>query len=185
MFPVFARRNNLDVGKIHILHMDAASLALALMEKKVDAICGGLGEVPIILEKGFTINTIQYADWKTNVIGLVLLTHNEIIETKPKLVTAFTDAFWRGWRDAIKDQKAAVAATKKNVPEMNEQVAMKGLNLAINYITSPNSRTLGKASVEDWADTISIIAEVMKLDPKVPASKYYTQDLLPADLPTF
>ena len=44
LFPAFAGFNNLDMSKITLVQIDPAGKVVALLEKRVDAILGGLDE---------------------------------------------------------------------------------------------------------------------------------------------
>ena len=54
LFPAFAGFNKLDTGKITLVQIDPAGKVVALLEKRVDAILGGLdNQYFLVKQKGF------------------------------------------------------------------------------------------------------------------------------------
>ncbi len=106
--PVVAK-NNLDANKINVILMDAASKPIALMQRKVDALLGGISDQPSILKsKGFEPEYILFSDMGIAAMGLTLITHCDTISNKPDLVKRFVEATVKGILETEKDSEAAL-----------------------------------------------------------------------------
>ena len=98
LFPAFAGFNKLDTSKITLVQIDPAGKIVALLEKRVDAILGGLDEqFFIVKQKGFTPAGLSFAKNGANTVGLTILTQDATIAAKPDLVRRFVAATQQSW----------------------------------------------------------------------------------------
>lgn len=184
LFSAVAAANGVDVAKIEFISMDANGKTGALMTGKVDALLGGADAQALQLEKeGFEPNIIRYADAGVNTVGLSVVANNADIKNSPELITAFLEATYKGWEQASKDQKGAVAILKKYFPTIDETQAVKELNVALDSLYTPTSTEMGLVSDDDWKKCIDLLVEYMGLDKNFPYDAFYTNKLLPKDLP--
>lgn len=184
MFSAVAAANDVDVSKIEFISMDANGKTGALMTGKVDALLGGADAQALQLEKeGFEPNVIRYADVGVNTVGLSVVANNADIKNNPELITAFLEATYKGWEEASKDQEGAVAILKKYFPMIDEAQAVKELNVALGSLYTPTSSEMGLVSDSDWEKSVNLLVEYMGLDKNFPYDAFYTNELLPENLP--
>ena len=71
LFPAFAGFNKLDTSKIALVQIDPAGKVVALLEKRVDAILGGLDDQYFLVkQKGFNPAGMGFAKHGVNTVGL-------------------------------------------------------------------------------------------------------------------
>ena len=114
LFPAFAGFNKLDTGKITLVQIDPAGKVVALLEKRVDAILGGLDDQYFLVkQKGFDPAGMGFAKNGINTVGLTILTQDATIVARPELVRRFVAATQKSWAAAKADPDAAIAALMK------------------------------------------------------------------------
>ena len=80
LFPAFAGFNKLDTSKITLVQIDPAGKVVALLEKRVDAILGGLDDQYFLVkQKGFAPAGLSFAKNGANTVGLTILTQDATI----------------------------------------------------------------------------------------------------------
>src|SRR6201995_2871093 len=111
LFPAFAGFNKLDTSKITLVQIDPAGKVVALLEKRVDAILGGLDDQYFLVkQKGFTPAGLSFAQNGANTVGLTILTQDATITGKADLVRRFIAATQKSWAAAKADPDAAIKA---------------------------------------------------------------------------
>jgi NitT/TauT family transport system substrate-binding protein len=184
LFPAFVKSAGLDTSKISLVQIDPAGKVVALLEKRVDAIIGGLDDQYFLVkQKGANPTGMKFADHGANTVGLTVISNQATIDGKPDLVKRFVKATVRSWRAAIKDPDAAVDALLKLRPDL-DRASQKGQLLAdISFIPSEanKSKPFGYNADADWERTMKILKEYRDLKTDKPASAFYTDDFIPND----
>ena len=155
--------------------IEAAAKVPALLSKKVDMIPGfRFGDYLRTYVQNKDAKITLFSDWGVNLLGNGYLVATSTLEQKPELVRGFLRATLRGWKDAIADPKAGVAALLTAFPETNREFAELGLPLVIEHMQSDatKGKPLGWMAEEDWKMTL----EVMKsagLEGNLPPRSFY------------
>ncbi|MGH7039701.1 MAG: hypothetical protein ACREE1_16365, partial [Stellaceae bacterium] len=89
-------------------------------------------------------------------------------------VRGFVRATLRGWKDAIADHKAGVAALLAAYPDANRQFIERGLPMVIEAMESDATKgaPLGWMAEEDWKVTLEAMKPV-GLEGNRPPSAFY------------
>jgi NitT/TauT family transport system substrate-binding protein len=184
LFPAFAKSAGLDTSKISLVQIDPAGKVVALLEKRVDAIIGGLDDQYFLVkQKGASPTGMKFADHGANTVGLTVISNQSTIDGKPDLVKRFVKATVRSWQAAMKDPDAAIDALLKLRPDL-DRTSQKGQLLAdISFIPSEanKSKPFGYNADADWERTMKILKEYRDLKTDKPASAFYTDDFIPND----
>src|SRR5262245_16815145 len=105
IFPAIVNTNKLNGEAIKFLRVDGAGKVVAMLEKRVDAMLGGLENQALILpQRGMQVGTFNYSDIGVNTLGLVLHANKETIEKNPELVRKFMRATQKSLAYAEKNQ---------------------------------------------------------------------------------
>ena len=119
-FPSFAKANNLDMSKIKVEPVGFPTREPMLAEGKVDSVTGFSFSSYLNLVRLGTpesdITTILMADHGLKLYGNAIIVNTEYAKANIGTVKAFLEAVGAGWRDAIADPGAAVAALVKRNP---------------------------------------------------------------------
>ena len=135
-FPSFAKANNLDMSKIKVEPVGFPTREPMLAEGKVDSVTGFSFSSYLNLVRLGTpesdITTILMADHGLKLYGNAIIVNTEYAKANIGTVKAFLTAVGAGWRDAIADPGAAVAALVKRNPAADAGLEERRLGLAID-----------------------------------------------------
>jgi len=182
LFPAFAGFNKLDTGKITLVQIDPAGKVVALLEKRVDAILGGLDDQYFLVkQKGFTPAALSFARNGANTVGLTILTQDATIASKPDLVRRFVAATQKSWAAAQKDPDAAINALLKAKPGLDFESQKNQLVADLPNLYSPatEGKPIGWGASSDWESTEKLLKQYGNLETAKPASTFFTNDYLP------
>jgi NitT/TauT family transport system substrate-binding protein len=182
LFPAVARRHDLDLSKIRLVQIDPAAKVAAVLEKRVDALLGGLDDqFFLIRQKGFNPSGMGFAANGANTVGLTIVTLNRMIAQNPGLVKRFVAATQRAWVAAKADPDAAVAAELKSSPDLNVASTKDQLLADLGFLESPatQGKPIGWGAEEDWAATKALLVQYRDLKTDQPAGAFYTNEFLP------
>lgn len=182
LWPAVVAANNLNADKIQLVQMDAAAKPVAVMEKRVDALLGGIDDQFFLIKyKGFEPGQIRFADVGVNTIGMTILVHPDLIKENAEAIRGFVRATIRGWEEAKKDPDAAVQAALKVKPDLNAQSTRDQLMVDISLLESPGTKgkPIGYGAPEEWEQTLQLMKKYRDLQTDKPASFFYTNEFIP------
>ncbi len=182
LWPAVVAANKLDAGKIQLVQMDAAAKPPAVMEKRVDALLGGIDDQYFTIKyKGFEVEQIKFADVGVNTVGITLLVHPDFLKDNADAVRGFVQATVRGWEDAKKEPDAAVQAALKVKPDLDPQSTKDQLAVDIVLLESANTKgkPIGYAAQADWEQTLKLMKEYRDLKTDRTADSFYTNEFIP------
>lgn len=183
IFPAIVQYNKLNGDAIKFLRVDGATKVVALLEKRVDAMLGGLENQTFILEqRGTPVNTINYKDVGVNTVGLVIHTHNDTIGKNPDLVRRFVRATQKSIAYAEKNQDEALASVFKIKPDLDKEMARKQLLVSIPLIRANNagSQPLGYMDQDSWSLTLDLMKQYRELKTDRPVTQFFTNQFVTA-----
>ncbi len=182
LFPAFVGFNKLDNSKITLVQIDPAGKVVALLEKRVDAILGGLDEQYFLVkQKGFEPAGLSFAKNGANTVGLTILTQDATIASKPDLVRRFIAATQKSWAAARQDPNAAINALLKAKPSLDFESQKNQLVTDLPNLYSPatEGKPIGWGALSDWESTKMLLKQYGNLETDKPASAFFTNDFLP------
>ncbi len=182
LFPAVVKANNLDMSKISLIQVDPAGKVVSVLEKRADALLGGIDDQFFLLEqRGVSASGLRFADHGAPIVGMTILARNDTIASKPDVVRRFVRATIKSWEEAKKNPGAAVDAALKVKPDLNRDSTLKQLMVDIDLLESKNTKgkTIGWGSSADWDETISILKQYRDLKTDQPATAFYTNEFIP------
>lgn len=181
IFPAVVQANKLKEDSVKFLRVDGAAKIVAMLEKRVDAMLGGLENQALLLEqKGMPVTSIAYADIGANTLGLVLHAHKETLEKNPKMVKAFIRATQKSIAYTEKNPEEAIAAIAKIKPDLDKALAMKQLKAGLTLVRANGSagQPIGWMSPSDWEQTLRMGRDFQELKTDMKAGDFYTNTLV-------
>ena len=186
-FPSFAKANGIDVGKIKVEPLGFPTREPMLAEGKVDSVTGfSFSSFLNLIRLGVPendITTILMADYGLQLYGNAVIVNTDFAKDNPEIVKKFVVALGAGWKDAINDPKAAIAALVKRNPAADSALEQRRLELAIKAnVLSDYVKANGMGGIEKsrFDAAIQQLAETYKYQNKPDAKLYYTDAYLPA-----
>jgi NitT/TauT family transport system substrate-binding protein len=182
MFPLVMAANGLKEGDVKIINMPGDSLVAALMQGTVDTIAGSVDSYGLTLKSlGAETTNFLFIDNGAATVSTSIIASDSYLAQKPDVVKAFVAASLKGWYAAIDDPAAATVELKKLFPDANEKLAPAQIEATKQLMCVNRAKFVGKATPEQWADTVKILSDTNILPPGTPATSYYTYDFLPAE----
>jgi NitT/TauT family transport system substrate-binding protein len=182
LFPAVVAANELDGDAIELVFMDPPAKPVAVMEKRTDALLGGIDDQYFLIEaQGHKPASLRFADLGVNTVGITVHTHEDVLAEDPDLVRRFVKASVRSWQAALDDPEAAVEAALKVKPDLNRESTLKQLQVDLGLLFSPNTegQGIGYGAEADWQHTKELLAEHRELETDREASSFYTNEFLP------
>ena len=186
-FPSFAKANGIDVGKIKVEPVGFPTREPMLAEGKVDSVTGfSFSSFLNLVRLGVPesdITTILMADYGLKLYGNAVIVNTDFAKDNPDIVKKFVVALGAGWKDAINDPKAAIAALVKRNPAADSVLEQRRLELAIKAnVLSDYVKANGMGGIEKnrFDAAIQQLSETYKYKNKPNARLYYTDAYLPA-----
>jgi NitT/TauT family transport system substrate-binding protein len=177
IFPAILANAKMGPDSVKFLRVDGAGKVVAMLEKRVDAMLGGLENQALILpQRGMAVNTIPYADVGANTLGLVIHVNRETLEKKPDLVQRFVRATQKAIAAAEKNPEESIAAVVKVKPDLDRELALKQLKagLALQRAADGASQPIGWMSPADWSNTLKLMKDYQELQTDMPAAAFFT-----------
>ena len=186
-FPSFAKANGIDVGKIKVEPLGFPTREPMLAEGKVDSVTGfSFSSFLNLIRLGVPendITTILMADYGLQLYGNAVIVNTDFAKKNPEMVKKFVVALGSGWKDAINDPKAAIAALVKRNPAADSALEQRRLELAIKAnVLSDYVKANGMGGIEKsrFDAAIQQLAETYEYKNKPDAKLYYTDAYLPS-----
>lgn len=176
IFPAILKTNKLDEKAIKFVRVDGAGKLVAMLEKRVDAMLGGLENQSLILaQRGLPVTNIAYADVGANTLGLVVQAHKDTVEKNPKLVQAFIRATQKSIAYAESHPDDAIAALVKIKPDLDKVLAAKQLQAGLTLVRAAGGagKPIGWMDPADWDNTLRLAMEYQDVKTDLKATAFY------------
>jgi len=177
IFPAIVNANKLNGEAIKFLRVDGAGKVVAMLEKRVDAMLGGLENQALILpQRGMPVGTFNYSDVGANTLGLVLHANKETIERNPELVKKFIRATQKSLAYTEKNPDEAITALAKVKPDLDRDLALKQLKAGFTLVRANGgaNQPLGWMAPADWEQTLKLMKEYQELQTDLAPASFYS-----------
>ena len=181
LFKALASHNKLDMSKINFVQVDPAAKVVTVLEKRADALLGGADDQFFLIKyKGFEPHALRYSEHGANIVGMTIVTKNELIKSNPDLIKRFVRASVKSWSESIKNPDDAVDSAMKIKPDLNRQSTKDQMLVDFELLNSANSKDrIGYGSQIDWDQTITLLKQYRDLETKEPWTSFHTNDFIP------
>lgn len=182
MFPLVLAANGLKESDIKLVTMPPQSMVASLIQGQVDVILGSVDQYDIALkDQGQEFDSYLFIDSGAPTVSTSIIVSDEYLAKNPDAVKKFVSASLKGWYAALDNPGEAVAAMKKMFPDSNEKLAPAQIAATKFLMCVNRAKFVGKATPDQWSDTVKIFSKIGVLPDNVPATAYYTYDYLPAE----
>ena len=186
LFPAYATLAGINAGSVQWQFGDLRLREALLLKGDVDAILGFDSTMYFnFVRQGIApadIKFLYYSDAGLNIYGNAILASKKIIETNPKAVRGFVTATAKGWRDAIVDPAAAIAALKKRSSLTDEKLELAKLEWLIkNQLVTAESKADGLGGVrgERFGQSLTTVGSAFGLANTPAPADVLTSEFLP------
>ena len=153
-WPVFAKVNDLDLGKINAINAGVAVREPMLAAGEVDAVVGRSYSTPITLrEKGVPsedISVMLMGAYGVALYGSSIFVHPKILAEKPEAVRGFLRAYLNALKETIRDPSVGAAAVaRRNGNATGNGLELERLLVAIGQsVLTPEVRERGLGGID-------------------------------------
>ena len=184
LFSAMLKASRIPESKVHIVNVSSTAKQASLLQHRVDAITGLLGDECVgIKEKspGVKVNCMLVANYGIHALGVGIIANDATVKDNPGLVRRFVKASVKGWVESMKHPAEAAKIGKKYFPLANAKLLQAKFEAIFPLIHTKNSmgHPLGWMAKEDWRNTIGMLKSYMKLQSTAPVSDYYTNQFIP------
>jgi NitT/TauT family transport system substrate-binding protein len=181
MIHPFTRINNVDLGKIQLIQMDASARTTQFLTRKVDVMSVYLSnELPQIEKRaGVKFNVVKVTDFGLNVLGSSMYVSNAFAEQKPDTVKKLLVATAQGYRDAIANPREAakIMARHMAVPEQPD-VLEQQVEATVVTTNAPAGQPIGWQAEADWRANLELLKETGDIVEVKPLNSYFSNAYL-------
>ncbi|RAZ86170.1 ABC transporter substrate-binding protein [Cereibacter johrii] len=187
-FPIFAAENGLDMAAIAVEPVGFPVREPMLAEGQVAAVTGfSFSSVLNLVRLGVPeedISTLLMADHGVALYGNAIIVNTDFAKDHPEAVTGFLRAVAKGWKDAVAEPEAAIAALIERNPAADAALEERRLGMAIrdNVVTDwVKANGMGNIDPERMARAIEQTKSVYEFQNAPDAALYFDPQWLPAD----
>ena len=181
MIRPFVRINNVDLGKIQLIQMDASARTTQFLTRKVDVMSVYLSnELPQIEKRaGVKFNVVKVTDFGFNVLGSSMYVSNAFAEQKPDTVKKLLLATAKGYRDAMANPRdaAKIMARHMVVPEQPD-VLEQQVEATMVTTNAPAGQPIGWQAEADWRANLELLKETGDIVEVKPLNSYFSNAYL-------
>jgi NitT/TauT family transport system substrate-binding protein len=182
MFPAFAKANGIDESKVKWLSVDPNSKNAVLLNGNVDGMVTYVFTLPVLqkaAKPGDEVGTFVYSDWGADFYSNGIGALEDYIKAKPEVTRSFVQATMEGVAFTLANPKESVAILKQHQPQLDEEVALKEVEILRKLISSESSKKqLGSMSREMMEATQELMVKYLELDKRLPLDEVFTNEFL-------
>ena len=181
MIRPFARVNNIDLGQVQLIQMDASARTMQFLSRKIDVMSVYLSnELPQIEKRAAVkFNVIKVTDFGLRVLGSSMYVSNEFAEKNPETVKKLLRATAKGYRDAMANPKEAARMMEKHmvVPEQPD-VLDQQVEATVVTTNAPAGKPIGWQTDADWQANLNLLKETGGITDVKPLDAYFSNAYL-------
>ena len=186
MFPVFAKVNGIDTGKINWMSVDANLREQMLARGQVDVVTGFVtSAVPTLNSLGIKtsdLTVMRYKDFGMDGFGNAVFGSKDFVEKNPKTVAAFVSGVNMALKEMIAHPDAAIDALKVRDGLVNTSAERARLNLYVTeLLLTPNVKSNGFSAVDarKLEAQIADVGNAFGIKAPLTVASVYTDKFLP------
>jgi NitT/TauT family transport system substrate-binding protein len=188
MWPAFAKANNIDQSKVAWVNVEPTAKIAALTEKRVDAVADYTTGLPLYEKPmgGGSVVMMPWADYGLDMYSMSIMASDKTMTERPKVLKAFLEAAYMGWRDAMADPKGAMAIFKKRVPEIDVPLIEANMMLGFDLMRTQRYKDQGIGWMDEkkMCSSVELVNTYMGLPKQVDCKAVFTNEFLTkVDLP--
>jgi len=183
VFPAFAKLTGIDAGKVTWVNVEPAAKVPALAEKRVDAVADYTTGRPFYekaIGKGNVV-MMPWADHGFDMYSMSIMASDKTMKERPKVLRAFLEASYLGWRDVMDNPKAALEIFKKRVPEIDLSIIEPNLMMGLDLMKTDRYAAKGIGWIDDkkMCQSVDLVNTYMGVPTKVECKAVFTTEFLP------
>jgi NitT/TauT family transport system substrate-binding protein len=182
VFPAFAKMHGIDQSKVTWVNIEPAAKVPALAEKRVDAVADYTTGLPFYekaMGKGVPV-MMPWADHGFDMYSMSIMASDKTMKEQPKMLRAFLEASYLGWRDVMENPKSALEIFKKRVPEIDLSIIEPNMMMGLDLMKTDRYAKNGIGWMEEkkMCASVDLVNTYMGVPTKVECKAVYTNEFL-------
>jgi NitT/TauT family transport system substrate-binding protein len=188
VFPAFAKLHGIDQSKVTWVNVEPAAKIPALAEKRVDSVADYTTGLPFYekaMGKGNAV-MMPWAEHSFDMYSMSIIASEKTMKDRPKVLRAFLEASYMGWRDVMEDPKSGLEIFKKRVPEIDLSIIEPNMKMGFELMKTDRYAKNGIGWMEEkkMCQSVDLVNTYMGVPAKVECKAVYTNEFLTKiDLP--
>ncbi len=183
VFPAFAKLTGIDASKVTWVNVEPAAKVPALAEKRVDAVADYTTGLPFYekaIGKGNVV-MMPWADHGFDMYSISIVASEKTMKERAKMLRAFLEASYLGWRDVMENPKSALEIFKKRVPEIDLSIIEPNMMMGLDLMKTDRYARHGIGWIEDkkMCQSVDLVNTYMGVPTKVDCKAVFTTEFLP------
>ena len=183
VFPAFAKLIGIDAGKVMWVNVEPAAKVPALAEKRVDAVADYTTGLPFYekaIGKGNAV-MMPWADHGFDMYSISIVASEKTMKERAKMLRAFLEASYMGWRDVMENPRSALEIFKKRVPEIDLSIIEPNMMMGLDLMKTDRYARHGIGWIEDkkMCQSVDLVNTYMGVPTKVDCKAVFTTEFLP------
>jgi NitT/TauT family transport system substrate-binding protein len=183
VFPAFAKLTGIDPSKVTWVNIEPAAKVPALAEKRVDAVADYTTGLPFYekaMGKGNAV-MMPWADHGFDMYSMSIVASDKTMKERGKMLRAFLEASYMGWRDVMENPKSALEIFKKRVPEIDLGIIEPNMMMGLDLMKTERYAKQGIGWIEEkkMCQSVDIVNTYMGVPTKVDCKAVFTTEFLP------
>ena len=182
LMPVLLTKNGMTEADVEIVSSAQNAFLGLLTSGAVDAVAETPENVVVPLKKeGIAATNMYFYDHGVPLVSLSLVAREDKLQANPDAYKRFLQATVEGWKQAMADPAAAVAALRTVFPEVSksEDALVQGATYSFASVCPGGAGdVIGVTDAAKWDDIYGVMTSAMGLTEDKPVTDYYTLDYL-------
>jgi NitT/TauT family transport system substrate-binding protein len=183
VFPAFAKLTGIDASKVTWVNVEPAAKVPALAEKRVDAVADYTTGLPFYekaMGKGNAV-MLPWADHGFDMYSMSIVASDKTMKERARVLRAFLEASYQGWRDVMENPKSALEIFKKRVPEIDLSIIEPNMLMGLELMKTDRYARQGIGWIEEkkMCQSVDLVNTYMGVPTKVDCKAVFTTEFLP------
>lgn len=181
MFPAFAKAAGIDESKVSWLSVDPNSKNAVLLNHQAEGMVTYIFTLPVLqkaAQNGDEVGAFVYGDYGADFYSNGIGAMEDYIKEKPQVCRDFVQATMKGLKFTLDHPKEAVGMLKKHQGQLDEEVALKEVEILRDLTNAKNAKVLGAMTKEKMEETQDLMVKYLDLKNPVNIADAFTNEFL-------
>jgi NitT/TauT family transport system substrate-binding protein len=183
LMPLLLKENNLTESDVQIVSANQNAFLGLLTSGEVAAVAETPENVVVPLAvEGIKASNMYFYDYGVPLVSLSLVVRDDKLQANPDVYKRFVTATAEGWKQAMEDPAAAVAAVQKVFPDVQKttDALMQGATYSFKSVCPGGTGDeIGATDAATWDKIYEVMTSATDLPKDKPITDYYTLAELP------
>jgi NitT/TauT family transport system substrate-binding protein len=182
VFPAFAKLHGIDPSKVTWVNVEPAAKIPALAERRVNAVADYTTGLPFYekaMGKGNPV-MMPWVEHGFDMYSMSIIASEKTMKDQAKMLRAFLEASYTGWRDVMENPKSALEIFKKRVPEIDLSVIEPNMMMGLELMKTDRYANHGIGWMDDkkMCASVDLVNTYMGVPKKVECEAVFTNEFL-------